>query len=176
MKDSLIYRWAWVAGIVTAGLVATADQVTKALISSSMYLHESIRLAGDFLRLTYARNSGIAFGLSPHFLNGSLLLAITVVGSVLILGFLLTQRRLGVVKSTMVGLILGGAIGNLIDRITMGEVVDFLDVGIGSTRWPVFNVADSAVVVGVVLYILADKKHHQGDSVASSQTQKESAA
>ena len=164
------------AGIVIAGLVAVADQVTKVLISNSMYLHESIRLVGDFVRLTYARNSGIAFGLSPSFLSGSVLLAITVVGSVLILIFLLTQRRLGVAKSAVVGLILGGAIGNLIDRITMGEVVDFVDVGIGSTRWPVFNVADSAVVVGVVLYILADKKRHPGDVVATWETRKEDAA
>jgi signal peptidase II len=124
-----------------------------------MYLHESVRLAGDFLRLTYARNSGIAFGLSPGFLSGSLLLAITLAGSGLILVFLLTQRELGVGKSAIVGLILGGAVGNLIDRIATGEVVDFLDVGIGSTRWPVFNIADSAVVVGVVLYVLTDKRH-----------------
>jgi signal peptidase II len=88
-------------------------------------------------------------------------LAITLVGSGLILVFLLTQRELGVGKSAIVGLILGGAVGNLIDRIATGEVVDFLDVGIGSTRWPVFNIADSAVVVGVVLYVLTDKRHQK---------------
>lgn len=176
MRDVLVRSWGWVAGIAMAGLVATADQVTKALVSDSMYLHESIRLAGDFLRLTYARNSGIAFGLSPGFLSGSLLLVITVTGSVLILVFLLTQRQLGVAKSTMVGLILGGAIGNLIDRVTMGEVVDFLDVGIGTTRWPVFNVADSAVVVGVVLYVLTDKKHPREAATAVSESKDQSAA
>jgi signal peptidase II len=162
-----MHCWSLAAGVVTAGLVATADQVSKALISNSMYLHESIRIAGDFIRLTYARNSGIAFGLSPGFLKGPLLLVITIAGSILILVFLLTQRQLGMAKSMIVGLILGGAVGNLIDRVITGEVVDFLDVGVGSTRWPVFNVADSAVVVGVVLYVLSDKKHH---SVAPART------
>jgi signal peptidase II len=158
-----------VVGIITAGFVAAADQVSKALVSSTMYLHESIRLAGDYFRITYARNPGIAFGLSPGFLSGSLLLIITVAGSVLILVFLLTQRQLGGAKSAIVGLILGGAVGNLIDRVTMGEVVDFVDVGIGSTRWPVFNIADGAVVVGVVLYVLTDKKRDQRAAPAVSE-------
>jgi len=158
VRFRLCEEWRWVAGVLAAIGVAALDQATKIIVSENMSLYESIQLCGSFVRITYARNPGIAFGLSFGFLSGWPLTMITVVGAGLICAFLLTQRELTKGRSVMVGLILGGAIGNLIDRMARGEVVDFLDVGFGSTRWPVFNVADSAVVVGVLLYMLTNRE------------------
>ncbi len=148
----------WLAGVLAAIGVAALDQASKIMVSENMFLHESIQICGNVFRITHARNPGIAFGFSSGLLSGWPLTMITVVGAGLICTFLLTQKELAKGRSVMVGLVLGGAIGNLIDRMARGEVVDFLDVGFGSTRWPVFNVADSAVVVGVLLYMLTNKE------------------
>lgn len=126
-------------------MIATlmTDQVTKALIVLTLSLGQSVPDSGLF-RLTYVTNSGSAFGLFP---NQTLFL---ILASFVGIGVLLLFYRTHPVSSTILrlslGLQLGGAIGNLVDRARLGYVVDFIDVG----AWPVFNLADSAIVVGLM--------------------------
>ena len=122
------------------------DQITKYLVKSNLRLHESWPSEG-FVRITYGTNSGTAFGLFP---NQTVFL---IVSSVLAIGFIFYFYRVHATPSRLlrlaIGLQLGGAAGNLFDRLRQGFVVDFIDVG----RWPVFNIADSSIVVGIGLLI-----------------------
>ncbi|MBN1423729.1 signal peptidase II [Candidatus Fermentibacteria bacterium] len=152
----LTKRLPWLPGAITAGLALLLDQGTKALVNSRLPLYDSIPVIGHVVRITHTRNPGIAFGVSFGILSGWFLTAVTVCGVVAITIYLVRQSPLGWRRSVMMGLILGGAIGNLIDRLRWGEVVDFLDIGLARYRWPVFNVADSVVVVGVVLLLLIE--------------------
>jgi signal peptidase II len=150
--------------------VVALDQATKILIKRTMTLGQSIPVIGDPIRLTFVENDGIAFGL--HVKNAPLFTAFSVVACALIVVYLWKQRREGVWLKTALILILGGAIGNVIDRVAFGKVVDFIDVGFKAVRWPVFNVADSAVVVGmgimIVLMILEEKSKPPAKADASA--------
>jgi signal peptidase II len=137
-----------------ATVALTLDQGTKWAVDNWMVLHSSIPVLGDLVRLTYIRNPNVIFGIDIGSLGRNIhMLLSAVVIVVVIAGFgrLSAGRRL---TETALALVLGGAIGNLCDRIfRSGEVVDFIDVGIGGTRWPVFNVADAAITVGVILWV-----------------------
>lgn len=126
--------------------VVAADQLSKYLVRANMDPGQSIPDTG-LVRLTYTTNTGGAFGL---FGNQAFLLAlaaaIAIAALVLYLRYLPPSSRL---LKVALGLLLGGAVGNLIDRLRVGEVTDFIDVG----AWPVFNLADSAIVVGTVLIV-----------------------
>lgn len=132
-----------ITSLIVLVITLVSDQITKSLIVHNMHIGESIPSSG-LIRLTYVTNSGSAFGLFP---NQTLFL---IIGSFLGIGVLLVFYRINHVKSLLlnlsVGLQMGGAAGNLIDRIRLGYVVDFIDVGL----WPVFNIADSAIVVGLL--------------------------
>lgn len=133
------------------------DQATKLHIMQSMGLHESIPIIPGFFNLTYIRNPGAAFGLLAS--SGATFRMIFFgFASLFALGLLSTifyrlreDDRIGQVSIVA---ILGGAIGNLLDRIRYGEVIDFLDFYIGAYHWPAFNVADTAITVGVVFLVL----------------------
>ncbi|MCJ7523564.1 MAG: signal peptidase II [Dehalococcoidia bacterium] len=126
------------------------DQLSKYLIRANMEMGQSIPSEG-WIRLTYTTNTGGAFGI---FANQNFLLALTAVIAITILVLYLRYLPAGSTLLTIgLGLDLGGAVGNLIDRIRFGEVTDFIDAG----AWPVFNLADSAIVVGtffIVYYLL----------------------
>jgi signal peptidase II len=131
-----------------SALVVALDIVTKRMVVARMDLHDVHRVFGDYVRLTYIHNPGAAFGLFPG--SRVALIGISVAAAVIVL---VAAWKPGARLRTLVplGLVLGGAIGNLIDRIRLGEVVDFIQVGVPPrTYWPIFNVADSAVTVGVV--------------------------
>ncbi len=145
-------------------IIVSLDQITKLLIINTMQLHESIPVIAGFFNLTYIRNPGAAFGLFAT-TNSAFRLIFFVGTSIFALGLLGTIfYRIhpdDVWGQLTVSSIVGGAIGNLLDRLQHGEVVDFLDVYIGRYHWPAFNVADGAISVGVVslLIIFAlDKK------------------
>lgn len=132
-----------------AAFVLAFDQVTKEAASSRLLLSEPVPVLGDFVRLTLVHNTGAAFGLFP----GSRLpfIVVSLLAIAVVLYLVTREAYRGLPQRVLLGCILGGAIGNLVDRVRLGWVVDFIDVGLGSARWPVFNVADSAVTVGVIL-------------------------
>lgn len=138
--------------LAIAGGVLALDQWTKRLALLHLAGRPSVDVLGEFVRLTFAQNSGVAFSLGagtrfPFYL-------FSIAAAVVILWLLARGRVPRVGQQVALALILGGALGNLVDRITTGLVVDFIEVGLGRFRWPVFNVADSAVSVGVVLFLL----------------------
>ncbi len=139
--------------LVYAALVVVCDQVSKYLVRHNLDLHATVSVVGDFFRLTYVENSGIVFGIK---VGGALPLftVLSLAATILILYYFYRERTNHLGIRISLALVLGGAIGNLIDRIVFGQVVDFLDFGLGKYRFFVFNVADSAVTIGVILFLL----------------------
>jgi signal peptidase II len=142
---------------VTTGLILILDQITKFYVDSSMRLHESIPVIQGFFSITYVRNPGAAFGFladaSPLF-RSIFFVAVTGLAVILVVHYIWKSRAEEPRLTFALSLILSGAVGNLIDRVRLGEVIDFLDVYIGSTHWPAFNVADSAISVGAVILFI----------------------
>lgn len=137
-------------GLIAA--VIALDQWSKWLVKSSFNLYQSKPVIQDFFHLTYVTNDGMAFGLA---LPGGkhVLLVMTLLLTGFIVGFLWKEKDGHSFVKYGLALILSGAIGNLIDRIIHGKVVDFMDFMIGDFHWYIFNVADSAVTIGMVLFI-----------------------
>ena len=141
-----------VAALLAAVLLAALDQLVKQLVASKLVVGESVPVVGDWVRLTLVENTGLAFGA----LRGRVELPILVgAAAVVILPWLILKGRVTRAELAGVALILAGAAGNLADRLSLGYVVDFLDVGVGVWRWPAFNLADSCIVVGAVLLAIA---------------------
>ncbi len=142
---------------VTTGLIILLDQITKFYVDSSMRLHESIPVIQGLFSITYVRNPGAAFGFladtSPLF-RSIFFVAVTVLAIILAVHYIWKSRAGEPLLTFALSLILSGAVGNLIDRVRLGEVIDFLDVYIGSYHWPAFNVADSAISVGAVILFI----------------------
>lgn len=142
--------------ILGAVVVIMLDQITKAVITEKLFMYGTHKVIEGFFNFVYVMNPGAAFG----FLAGAseifryfFFIGITALAMLLIIYYIIKskQERLPVVISLT--LIFGGAVGNLIDRIRFGAVVDFLDFYIGTWHWPAFNVADSAISIGAVLMI-----------------------
>jgi len=148
-------RYLFLAAVV--GTVFVLDQVTKAIVQRTMHLHESIPIIAPVFSLTYIRNPGAAFGLFAEQGNGlriAFFATISVV-AILFLGTLFSKTpKEAWLGRLSIAMVMGGALGNLVDRLRYGEVVDFLDFYIGPHHWPAFNVADSSISVGVALMIL----------------------
>ena len=138
-------------GIIVA--IIALDQWSKWAIKTSFNLYQSKPVIQDLLHFTYVTNDGMAFGLS--FPGGKhILLVMTILLTGFIIGFLWKEREGHPLVKYGLALILSGAIGNLIDRLLYGKVVDFLDLMIGDFHWYIFNVADSSVTIGMVLFIV----------------------
>ena len=134
------------------GAIFIFDQLTKWCVHHYMELYQSIPVIHNFFYLTYVTNDGMAFGLS--FPGGKFfLLSLILLLTAFITGLLWKERDGHPLVKYGLALILSGAIGNVVDRIINGSVVDFLDFMIGNFHWYIFNVADSAVTVGMVLFI-----------------------
>ncbi|MFO0701645.1 MAG: signal peptidase II [Nitrospira sp.] len=141
---------------VTGGIILL-DQLTKQQVMQTMRLHESIPVIPNLFSLTYIRNPGAAFGLLAGSSNAfrMVFFGLTSIFALGLLGtILLRMPEEDWMGRVSVAGILGGAIGNLIDRLRFGEVIDFLDVYVESYHWPAFNVADSAITVGVIALII----------------------
>lgn len=150
-------------------IVVSVDQASKYLIQQMMDLNTSILVLGDLLRLTYIRNPGAAFGIMIGNRYFFLVLSLLACGVMIYYFYKMpASERWGRLALT---LILGGAVGNLIDRIRYSEVTDFIDVGFGAYRWPVFNVADIAVTVGVILLFIRLSSSQQTAAEASQPNQ-----
>lgn len=143
-------KWLWLSVVVIF-----ADQLTKVVMNNWLNLYETVALT-PFLNLTLAYNSGAAFS----FLAGAggwqrwffTVLAIVIV-SVLLVWLNRLKQHVNT-EAIAISLIIGGAIGNVIDRVLYGHVIDFIDVYVGSYHWPAFNIADSAIFIGAALLII----------------------
>lgn len=135
--------------------VIVLDQVTKLLIVRKLAYHESITVVENFFEIIHARNPGAAFSfLRDSSFRLPFLITVSIVASVAVIAIYRKLRPEQKLVSLALALILGGAVGNLIDRVRLGEVVDFLNVHWYQHYWPAFNVADSALCVGVGLLAL----------------------
>jgi len=138
-------------------LVAIADQWTKSLVMTSINMDSGVTLIPGFINLVHARNSGAAFGImsQPAAGLGSTFLVLVSLATILgILVLVCSSRKMDCYLLIGYSLFFGGALGNLVDRIRLGEVVDFLDVYVGNYHWPAFNVADSALCIGVAFFLI----------------------
>jgi signal peptidase II len=138
----------------TAVLLYAADQLTKALVVASVPFGARYDVIGDLVQLWHVRNTGAAFSILPG--ATWLFVPVTVVAIGMVVYFHRTLRGRAPWLQVILGAILAGALGNLTDRLRFGSVVDFVSLGFGDTRFPTFNVADSAVVLGIgalVLYL-----------------------
>lgn len=148
--DLLKNKYLWVGSIIS--ILVVLDQLTKYLVESRIRLYEIITIIPGFFNLTHVRNKGAAFSLfadAPAVFRIAFFVTITLV-AVVVIGVLIrkTHERLLVIAFSLIA---SGAVGNLIDRVRYGEVVDFIQWYYRSYYWPSFNVADSAITVGVVL-------------------------
>lgn len=142
--------------VAIVAAVLALDLITKLWIQRSLRLYEQIEVIGDYLRLTYIYNPGAAFGIHVGEYSRIVFLVLSLVALVALIAMYWTTPRSDRLRLYSIALICGGALGNLIDRVRSPRgVVDFLDVGIGAMRWPVFNVADMAVTIGAVLLALS---------------------
>ena len=138
--------------LLTALAILIADQLTKALVVANLSLGEKARVLGDVVQIWHAQNRGAAFSL---FQGGTIFFLIVSILSIgMVAYFHRTLRSRSPWLHVVLGVILGGTLGNFIDRLRQGYVTDWLSVGIGDTRWPTFNVADSSVVVGIGILVL----------------------
>ena len=138
--------------IIIVAIIAL-DQWSKWAIKTSFNLYQSKPVIQDLLHFTYVTNDGMAFGLS--FPGGKhVLLIMTMLLTGFIVGFLWKEKNGHPLIKYGLALILSGAIGNLIDRMLYGKVVDFLDLMIGNFHWYIFNIADSSVTIGMILFII----------------------
>ena len=130
-------------------LIMTADQISKSLVKSTMTLYDVVPVIPGFFQLNYITNKGMAFGINLpvgiSFFSGISLIIIC-----FLVWILWCERKNNLLMRISLASILGGAIGNLIDRILFGEVIDFFDFMVGDFHWYIFNIADSAVTVGII--------------------------
>ncbi|MGH2489407.1 MAG: signal peptidase II [Candidatus Limnocylindria bacterium] len=154
MSESPIQRSWTETGFLatTAAVVYLVDRLTKAWIVANVDVGEQIRVAGDLVQIWHTENEGAAFGLLQ---GGGLVFILVGVGTLAAIGWVhATGRVRGAPAAVLLGLVLGGTLGNLTDRLADGSVPDFVSVGLGDLRWPTFNVADASVVFGILGLVL----------------------
>ena len=162
-------RLVWLLTLSPALFVC--DFVTKRMVLERMTPYgPTVELIDGFARLRFIYNDGIVFGISPSLLTGTTLAVFSVLVALLMISYLLFARLDDRLTLIALCLVVGGAAGNLIDRVLWGQVIDFIEVGIGELTWPVFNVADMSITVGAVLLawrlLLASPAAHDNSSPA----------
>ena len=148
VKAKLLLGW--------LAVILVLDQLTKLVVDRTMPLHHSIPVIDNLFSLTYIRNTGAAFGMlagsaAQFRLPFLLLFSVLAIGFIMMMVRRLPDRETGLI--TALAFILGGALGNLIDRIAYGEVIDFLDFYWSNYHWPAFNIADSFITIGVIITV-----------------------
>ena len=139
--------------LFVSAVLVLADQISKAIVVRTMSLYESIPIVQNFFHFTYITNDGRAFGIDFPF--GYLIFStVSVLLTVFLFFYLWSVKNHSIVIRLGLALIIAGAIGNSIDRLFLGEVIDFLDFMIGDFSWYIFNLADSYVTVGMVLILI----------------------
>ena len=133
-------------------LVIILDIITKAIIVNKVAYNEIINVI-PFINIVHIKNRGAAFGMFAG-LGNVFFVIVSIMAVLFILYYLKSvQKRLEIIS---LSLVLGGAVGNLIDRVRFGEVTDFIDIYVNNWHWPSFNVADSALTVGIILFLWAN--------------------
>jgi signal peptidase II len=143
-------RWALFASL--AAVVVVSDQLAKGLVTSTLAPGQSVDVVGDIVRIVFGQNTGALFGL---FKDNAVAFGIV---SLIVIGLIVAyhgRSAPSLYLTITLGLLLGGAIGNMLDRLRLGYVVDFVDVGLGSLRFYTFNVADSAISLSILMLLLA---------------------
>ena len=146
-----------VTHLLVALLVVAFDRWTKHLVAAHIAMYAHIQIIPGFFRITHTENTGAAFSMfadSPAHWKTALLIGFSVVAMVIVSVLLWRQSQALTMTGIALSLILGGAVGNLWDRVTRGRVVDFLLFYVKQYQWPVFNLADSSIVVGACLLIV----------------------
>ena len=140
--------------ILLTTIIFLIDQLTKWAIHSNMNLYQSIPVIENFFYLTYVTNDGMAFGLSLP--GGQIVLSLLSAIMTIVLGYFFWLERHGhILMKFSLSLIIAGALGNLFDRVTAGEVVDFIHIKLGSFwEWYIFNIADTSVSIGMLLFLI----------------------
>ena len=153
--------------LILTAVVIVLDLWTKSLVLARIDLHEAIPVIPNFFQLVHVRNTGAAFGIGANAASKLVPLLLNVGAIAVFLVVVVYAMRSAVsdrLLQTGLHLILGGAVGNLVDRFRFGYVVDFLDVYIGRHHWPAFNVADSAICIGIALLFLDMRKKPETES------------
>jgi signal peptidase II len=157
--------------LLLSAVVLILDLWTKHLVLKSIELHEAVPVIPNFFQIVHVRNDGAAFGLGAN-ASSSIVPILLSAGAIIVFCVVVVYAfRTAVtdrVLQTGLHLILGGAIGNLLDRFRFGYVVDFLDVYVGRHHWPAFNVADSAICIGIALLFFDMRK--KPDTEAAAET------
>lgn len=151
MRDQLRSQIDIFLSLITVSLIVVTDRITKLFFSDLLSIGESFPIIKGALHMTLVHNTGIAFGLFKN--QGVVFIIIPIIATVLLVFNIFYYRKHKDLSRTYIvafSLILGGAIGNLIDRITFGYVIDFIDFRI----WPVFNIADSAITIGALIILI----------------------
>jgi len=141
---------------IIAGLVVVLDQVTKFVIYHGLPLYDEIVVVPHFFSIVHYHNPGGAFGIFAGTENGFrhiFFLVVSIMALGLVFYFYRSTPKTHRFLSTGFALIFGGAIGNLVDRFRFGQVIDFLDVYVNGWHWPAFNVADSAITIGISIFV-----------------------
>ncbi|MBN1290746.1 MAG: signal peptidase II [Candidatus Latescibacteria bacterium] len=144
-----MHKRLWLFVLFIVALIS--DQISKIAVDSAFSLYESKEIIGSYLKLTYIRNSGAAFGLS--FGNSKVMFVVSVL-VIVMLAFLFFKGQLRTehfAGRAAVVLVFSGAFGNMMDRIRLGEVIDFIDMGLKQHRWPIYNFADIYVTIGMII-------------------------
>jgi len=153
--------------LFVSAILVLADQISKTIVVKTMSLYESIPVIQNFFHFTYITNDGMAFGINFPF-GYYIFTSVSILLTLFLFWYLWSVRTHSIVIRLGISFIIAGAIGNLIDRIFLGAVIDFLDFMIGNFHWYVFNLADSYVTVGMVLVlidsIILEKKRESAHS------------
>lgn len=142
--------------LLIAVLIVAVDRFTKWLVASRIALHDSVNVIPGFFHITHVQNRGAAFGLwsdSPSEWKVTVLIMFSLAALMVVVALLWKNSHAMTTTAAGLALILGGALGNLWDRLAMGRVVDFLDFSVSGYHWPAFNLADSAIVIGALLLV-----------------------
>jgi signal peptidase II len=155
----------WVIFIGLAGAVVVLDQLAKAAVTSALEPGECVPVIGDLVRIVFGQNTGALFGL---FQDNAAMFGLV---SIVVIGLIVAYHARAAVSpylTVTLGLLLGGAVGNMLDRIRLGYVVDFVDAGIGTLRFYTFNVADSAISLSILLLFIAALRPSLVEATGSS--------
>ncbi len=169
VQDAAVQSWNGGKSVIFIAIVmavVVTDFISKVLVQRTFQLYDQVDVIGDYVRFTYIYNPGAAFGIHLGPYSRLIFLVLSVIALVALAAMYWVTPAADRVRLTAIALICGGALGNLADRVrSVHGVVDFVDVGVGTLRWPVFNVADVAVTLGAIFLALSlwkEERHEDG--------------